>query len=84
MAKVGVVYKVYPEQDVDVDKLQDTIKSELNPISINAEVIAFGIKVIKVFFTYDDREGEGSSDIEAKLNKIKGVAQTEVSEESLI
>ncbi|ASI13945.1 translation elongation factor aEF-1 subunit beta [Candidatus Mancarchaeum acidiphilum] len=83
MAKVGVVYKVYPKQDVDADTLMGKIKSELSPVSISAEDIAFGIKVIKAFFTYDDSE-QGSSTMEEKLNGIDGVAQVEVDEESLI
>ncbi len=83
MAKVGIVYKVYPKQDINADSLMDKIKSELSPVSISAEDIAFGIKVIKAFFTYDDSE-ESSSAMEEKLNSIEGVAQVEVDEESLI
>lgn len=84
MAKVGVIFKIYPKEGVEVDSLMDNIKKEFNPISLSAEDIAFGIKVIKAFFTYDDEGGKSSSEIEEKLNKFEGIEQAEVSEETLI
>lgn len=82
MSKVAVVFKVYP-QDNMLDKAVENIKKEMNPPGMQIEDVAFGIKVIKVLFKFDDSE-TSSSTIEDKLRKVEGVGEIEVFEEGLI
>jgi len=81
MAKVGVVFKVYPENGEE-EKVSKRIAEALKPNGIQLEDIAFGIKVIKVLFIHEDTEG--SSAYEEKLKNIEGVKEVEVEEESLL
>ncbi|MFP3277956.1 MAG: elongation factor 1-beta [Candidatus Micrarchaeota archaeon] len=81
MGKVGVVFKVYPENGEE-EKVSKRIAEALKPNGIQLEDIAFGIKVIKVLFIHDDTEG--SSVFEEKLKNIEGVKEVEVEEESLL
>ena len=81
MGKVGVVFKVYPENGEE-EKVSKRIAEELKPNGMQLEDIAFGIKVIKVLFIHEDTEG--SSVFEEKLKNIEGVKEVEVEEESLL
>ena len=82
MAKVAVIFKVYPK-DGELDKVISKIKSSLNPSGMQTEDIGFGIKCIKVLFTFDDLQGS-SSQLEEKLRGVEGVSEVEVAEESLV
>ncbi|MCL5679977.1 MAG: hypothetical protein M1465_01365 [Candidatus Marsarchaeota archaeon] len=82
MAKVGVIFNVYAEEG-KFDEVSQSIKAKLNPASMDSQEVAFGIKVLKVFFTFDD-EQNSSSKIEDSIKAIEGVSQVDVSEESLI
>jgi len=81
MGKVGVIFKVYPENGEE-EKVSKRIVEALKPNGIQLEDIAFGIKVIKVLFIHEDTEG--SSVFEEKLKNIEGVKEVEVEEESLL
>jgi translation elongation factor EF-1beta len=81
MSAVGVIYKVYPK-DGELEKALDGIK-KLGPKSVQTEEVAFGIKVIKAFFTFDDADA-GSSAMEEKLKGTEGVNEVEVEQETLI
>ena len=81
MAKVAVIFKVYPKEG-EIDKVASALKG-LGSQGTQTEDIGFGIKVIKVLFTFDDKEGSSSS-IEDKIRKIEGVSEVEVAEESLV
>ncbi|MCL4404555.1 MAG: hypothetical protein M1544_00675 [Candidatus Marsarchaeota archaeon] len=82
MSKVGVIFNVYAEEG-KFDQVSQGIKAKLNPASMDAQDVAFGIKILKVFFTFDD-DKTSSSKIEDSIKEIPGVSQVEVSEESLI
>ena len=82
MASVVVIFKVYPEDD-QLDKAMSGIKSQLNPNQIEQEEIAFGIKLLKVMFKFDDANTTSSS-FEEKLKQIEGVKEVEVAEETLL
>ena len=82
MAKVGALFKIFTDEG-KLDEVTDEIKKELNPQDIRSEELAFGIKVIKALFVFEDSE-VGSSSIEEKLKKVKGVSEVEVEQESLI
>ena len=81
MGNVAVLFRVYTEQGKE-DEVKNEIISQLHPQSIGLEEVAFGIKVLKVLFVHDDKEG--SSDYEERLKKVKGVNEVEVLDETLI
>jgi len=81
MGNVAVLFRVYTEQGKE-DEVKQEIISQLHPQSIGLEEVAFGIKVLKVLFIHDDKEG--SSDYEEQLKKVKGVNEVEVLDETLI
>ncbi|MCL4375490.1 elongation factor 1-beta [Candidatus Marsarchaeota archaeon] len=70
MGSVATVFKVYPEPGNE-DAAKKEIEAKLKPKGIQVEEIAFGIKVIKVLFVHDDKEG--STELEEKLRKVKGI-----------
>ena len=82
MAKVGVLFKVFA-QEGRLEEVIEKIKSDLKPQDIRSEELAFGIKIIKVLFVFEDSE-TGSSNVEEKLKKVNGVSEVEVEQESLI
>ena len=82
MAKVGALFKIFTDEG-KLDEVTEVIKKELKPQDIRSEELAFGIKVIKALFVFEDSE-VGSSSIEEKLKKVKGVSEVEVEQESLI
>ncbi|MHB1830484.1 MAG: hypothetical protein ACYCO0_03765 [Candidatus Micrarchaeaceae archaeon] len=79
MGKVATVFKVYSD---DADSVKARISSEMKPQSIQLEDIGFGIKIIKVMFVHEDKDG--STEYEDKLKKIEGIRDVEVDEETLI
>ncbi len=81
MGSVATVFKVYPEPGSE-DAAKKEIEAKLKPKGIQVEEIAFGIKVIKVLFVHDDKEG--STELEEKLRKVKGINEVEVEDETLI
>ncbi|MCL5412498.1 MAG: elongation factor 1-beta family protein [Candidatus Marsarchaeota archaeon] len=83
MAKASVLFKVYPKDPEQVDKTMDSIKSAMDPVGMQMQDVAFGIKVIKVLFVMEDAS-VGSSGLEERLKKVAGVGEVEVEEESLL
>lgn len=82
MAKVGIIFKVYPEEGA-IDKVMSGIREKLKPAGMQSEDVAFGIKVIRVLFTFEDVD-KASSNLEEAIKKIQGVKEVEVEEESLL
>jgi len=82
MGKVAILYKVFPKEN-ELERALAGIKSKLNPASIETQELAFGIKVIRVLFTFNDSDANSSA-IEEKLRSIDGVSEVEVEEESLL
>jgi translation elongation factor EF-1beta len=82
MSNVGILFKIFAE-DNKTDELMVRIKETLAPKSMGTEELAFGIKIIKAFFEFDDSKTSSSS-LEASIKAIKGVSEVEVLEESLI
>ncbi|MGC8478378.1 MAG: hypothetical protein ACP5NE_00395 [Candidatus Micrarchaeia archaeon] len=81
MSKVGVVFKVYAEEG-KLESVAAEVK-KLEPQDMRQEELAFGIKVLKVLFVFDDSKA-GSSNIEEKLKGIEGVSEVDVEEETLV
>ena len=80
MAKVIVVLKIMPKDvNVDLDTLENTIKSEINPEKIEREPIAFGLTALKVTKFVEDAGGQVEL-LENKLKNIEDIGNVEVVE----
>jgi len=78
MAEVIVTYKIMPKGlEVDLDKLESTIKDSVKPDQIKREPMAFGLYSLSVVKIIPDESGE-SDKIEDKLRKIDGVSEVQV------
>ncbi|HUC39068.1 MAG TPA: hypothetical protein VL944_02970 [Candidatus Acidoferrum sp.] len=82
MSRVSVIFKIYPT-DTGLEGAMKAVKEQLKPVAIQSEEVAFGIKVIKARFVFDN-EKTNSSAIEEQLKRIQGVSEVEVEEESLM
>ncbi len=81
MGSVATVFKVYPEPGKE-EEAKKEIEEKLKPKGVQVEEVAFGIKVIKVLFVHDDKEG--STELEDKLRQVQGINEVEVEDETLI
>ena len=81
MSSVIVIFKVYPE-DGALESVTEKVRA-MSPQDIKVEDLAFGIKIVKAAFKFNDAE-TNSSAIEEKLAKLEGVSQVEVEEETLL
>jgi elongation factor 1-beta len=78
MAEVIVGLKVMPTGvDVDLDKLEDDIKKEINPEKMLRQPIAFGLVALLVTKFIPDVEGE-LENLEKKVRSIENVGDVEV------
>lgn len=78
MAEVIVGLKVMPKTvDVDLDKLEEKIKSAIAPDKMEREPIAFGLVAIHVVKLVPDAGGQ-VDEIETKLKSIEEVGEVEV------
>lgn len=81
MAKVAVLFKVFTEPGNE-ENVRKTIVDTLKPNGTSLEELAFGIKMIKVQFVYEDEQG--STKLEDSLRNTPGVTEVEVIEETLL
>jgi len=80
MSQVIVTFKVMPTgTDVDLDKLENDIKSFVDSKRINREPIAFGLVALNVTVLVEDAGGQLDA-VENKLGEIEGVGNIEVTE----
>ena len=80
MSQVIVTFRVMPTgTDVDLDKLENDIRSFVDSKRINREPIAFGLVALNVTVLVEDAGGQLEA-VENKLGKIKGVGNIEVTE----
>jgi len=80
MAEVIVTFKIMPKNvNIDLDKLEDKIKSIVKPEKIQREPIAFGLVALKITKLIPDAAGE-LEEIENKLKTLEEVGQIEVTE----
>ncbi len=78
MAEVIVGFKVLPKEvDIDIDKLEENIKSEIRPEKIQRQPIAFGLVAILVTKFIPDAEGELEK-MENKIRSIENVGEVEI------
>ncbi len=80
MSEVIVTFKIMPTgTDVDLDKLENDVKSSINPQRMKREPIAFGLVAIIATTMVEDEGGQMDA-IENKLRSINGVNDVEVTE----
>lgn len=78
MAQVIVTFRVMPKSvEVNLDELENKIKSFVNPERIQREPIAFGLIALNVIKIVPDAGGETDT-IENKLKSIDDVSEVEV------
>lgn len=83
MGKVMVVYRVYPEDGVDLDKLSSALWKTDKVKAVQREPIAFGLEVIKVGLLLDDKT-DNPLQSEENLRKVPGVKILEELDVTLI
>jgi elongation factor 1-beta len=80
MADVILTLKVMPQgTEVDLDKLEATIKKEVRADRIVREPIAFGLVALNVTTIIQDAAGELDS-VEEKVRSLEGVGEVEITE----
>ena len=78
MGSVIVTFKIMPESvEVNLDSLEQEIKSEISPQRIKRVPIAFGLNAIQIVKLVEEKEGEMDR-ITDKIKNIKGVKEVEV------
>jgi len=78
MAEVIVGLKVLPKEvGIDLDKLEERIKSEIKPEKIQRQPIAFGLVAFLVTKFIQDAEGEIEK-LENKVRSIEDVGEVEI------
>ncbi len=82
MSRVAIIFKIYPKEE-KLEEAMREIKDKLSPTAIQEFEVAFGIKIIKARFVFDDQTTKSSA-IEEQLKAINGVNEVEVEEESLM
>lgn len=82
MSMVSVIFRVYAE-DGRLDQVVQGVKEKFSPKDIRVDEVAFGIKVIRVMFLYDNTQTD-SSKLEASLKGIGGISEIEVEDETLV
>lgn len=82
MSSVVVVFKIYPKEG-KLDEAMAEIKEKLKPADMRSEEVAYGIRLIRAAFKFNDEE-KGSSSIEEQIKALENVGEVEVEEETLI
>jgi translation elongation factor EF-1beta len=88
MGDVLTVYKIYPEEVEDSDRIVDALKSnvpeEFKLNSVELEPIAFGLKIVKASFIFPDKIGGLLEKLEEFLKSVPGVNEIEPASTTLI
>jgi translation elongation factor EF-1beta len=82
MSSVVVIFRIYPKEG-RLDEAMSEIRTKLKPADMRSEEVAFGIKLIRAMFKFDDAE-KGSSKIEEQIKALENVGEVEVEEETLL
>lgn len=77
------VYKIYPEEGYDLNKLFDDLKKHPMVKSLKREPIAFGLELIKIGVLMDDKKDK-PEEIEADIRKTPGIREMECDDITLI
>ena len=78
MVEVILGLKVLPKEvTVDLDQLEENIKSKINPERIQRQPVAFGLVAILITKVVEDAEGEVDR-VEKLLKSIENIGEVEV------
>ena len=88
MGDVLTVYKIYPEEIEDSERIVEALKAnvpeEFKLNSVELEPVAFGLKIVKVSFIFPDKIGGLLEKLEEFLKSVPGVNEIEPSSTTLI
>ncbi|MFH1222021.1 MAG: hypothetical protein V1492_02960 [Candidatus Micrarchaeota archaeon] len=76
---VAVQMKIYIDEPANIPKVRESLRAVAKVSTINEQDVAFGIKVLKVVFLLNDKEG-GMTELEEKVGKVPHVSQYEIDE----
>jgi len=78
MGSVIVTFKIMPESvDTDLDKIEQELKSTIDPQRMEIVPIAFGLNSIRIVKLVEEKEGEMDR-ITKEIQEIDGVREVEV------
>ncbi len=83
MGMAMAVYKVYPEEGVDIDQLAEKIKKVEKVREVKKEPIAFGLELLKVAIIVDDKK-DNPEKYEELIRKVEGIRDMEMDSVNLI
>jgi len=83
MGKVIALYKIYPEENYDIDLLASEFKKLDKVKAIQKEPVAYGLVILKVGVMFDDKI-DHPAEYEKMMEGIKGVKQIEDIDVTLI
>lgn len=83
MGTVLITYKVMPESaDIDLNNFEDEIRSKIEAfggkiLQVEEELIAFGLKALKIIFSLDESKGD-TEKLENTLQNLHYIQSVEV------
>jgi len=83
MGKAMIVYKVYPEEEVNLNELEEKIRKIDKVTEIKREPIAFGLELLRVAMVIDDKK-EKPEAYESQLRELPEVRNIETESMNLI
>lgn len=89
MGDILTVYKLFPEEIEDTEKISEFLKSntpgtEFRLNTVDLEPIGFGLSVVKVSYVFSDKVDGLLDKLEGYLKAIPGVNEIEVIATTLI
>lgn len=88
MGDILLVYKIYPEEIEDTQKILDVLNQGLGEpfkvVEIKTIPLAFGLEVIKLGVVFPDKVAGLLEKLEKTLNSIQGVGNIEVEISTLL
>lgn len=83
MGLVAITFKVMPESpETDLNYIAEELKKIGDVKQVKETPLAFGLKMIEVLMTFEDKQGIG--DIEEKIRSISGVGEVEAGDVTLL
>jgi translation elongation factor EF-1beta len=83
MGKVMALYRIYPEEGFEIDKLIEELKKIERVKAIQKEPVAFGLVVLKIGAVFDDK-ADNPTEFETYLESMEGIKQIETLDVTLI
>jgi len=88
MGDIMSVYKIYPDEVEDIEKIKEKLTNGLEDpfkvAEIKEEPIAFGLKIIKVAIIFPDKIDGLLDKLEKILKEMPGVSELEIEASTLI